>query len=209
MTAPVLHTEGEGAPLLLLHGAMCDQRYWAPQMAAFGRRYRAIAPSLRHFWPERWDGRGDDFTIRQHTEDVAAFVAALGAGPVHLVGHSRGTLPALALARRHPGLLRSLTLLEPPPYASKPTPAIEAWWSQAAAILDADHLRPRRAQIPGPPDARNGGDLIGEEQDGTDFLRRFFDLVGAHAPVPDPLPRQMQQAVALLRRSGLPAIDPS
>jgi hypothetical protein len=36
---------GTGVPLLLLHGAMCDLRYWAPQMEAFGRRYRAIAPS--------------------------------------------------------------------------------------------------------------------------------------------------------------------
>src|SRR5690242_15007433 len=81
---------GSGPPVLLVHGALCDLRFWAPQMGPFGRRHRTIAPSLRHFWPARWDGAGDDFTPERHAEDLAAFVAALGIGPVHLVGHSRG-----------------------------------------------------------------------------------------------------------------------
>jgi esterase len=105
--------QGKGAPLLLLHGAMCDLRYWASQMETFGRLYRTIAPSLRHFWPERWDGIGDDFTIQQHTEDVAAFVAALGAGPVHLVGHSRGGHVAFRVAQHFPDRVRVLILAEP------------------------------------------------------------------------------------------------
>jgi pimeloyl-ACP methyl ester carboxylesterase len=105
--------QGKGPPLLLLHGAMCDHRYWAPQMEAFSRRYRIIAVSLRHFWPERWDGVGDDFTIRQHTEDVAVFVMALGAGPVHLVGHSRGGHVAFRVAQHFPDRVRALVLAEP------------------------------------------------------------------------------------------------
>jgi len=105
--------QGSGAPLVLLHGAMCDLRYWATQMEAFGQRYRTIAPSLRHFWPERWDGIGDDFTIRRHTEDVAAFVAALGTGPVHLVGHSRGGHVAFRIAQHFPDRVRALILAEP------------------------------------------------------------------------------------------------
>jgi pimeloyl-ACP methyl ester carboxylesterase len=105
--------QGEGPPLLLLHGAMCDLRYWAPQMEPFSQRYRAIAVSLRHFWPERWNGMGDDFTIGQHTEDVAAFVAALGAAPVHLVGHSRGGHVAFRVAQHFPDRVRTLVLAEP------------------------------------------------------------------------------------------------
>ena len=87
--------QGAGAPLVLLHGAMCDLRYWAPQMETFGRRYRTIAPSLRHFWPERWDGIGDDFTIQQHTEDCG-----------RLRGGARCWAGALgrALARRTRGI---------------------------------------------------------------------------------------------------------
>jgi pimeloyl-ACP methyl ester carboxylesterase len=105
--------QGAGTPLLLIHGALCDCRYWGPQMEAFGQHYRTIAVSLRHFWPAEWDGVGEDFTTEQHAEDVAAFIAALGAGPVHLVGHSRGGYVAFRLARRFPNWVRTLVLAEP------------------------------------------------------------------------------------------------
>src|ERR1700689_2461042 len=68
---------GTGAPLLLVHGTLCDYRHWTGQMEPFGAHYRTIAVSLRHCWPEKWDGEGDDFTVQQHTRDVASFIAAL------------------------------------------------------------------------------------------------------------------------------------
>jgi pimeloyl-ACP methyl ester carboxylesterase len=105
--------QGMGRPLLLVHGALCDHRYWAPQVEAFQQHYRAIAVSLRHFWPACWNGVGDDFTIQQHAEDVAAFAAALDAGPVHLVGHSRGAYVAFQVARTFPDRVRALVLAEP------------------------------------------------------------------------------------------------
>jgi pimeloyl-ACP methyl ester carboxylesterase len=104
---------GTGPPVLLVHGSLADLRYWAPQMEPFGRRYRAVAPSLRHFWPARSLGAGDDFAAGRHAEDVAAFAAALGAGPVHLVGHSRGGYVAFRVARDFPGRVRCLVLAEP------------------------------------------------------------------------------------------------
>lgn len=67
---------GTGIPLLLVHGSLGDYRWWARQMQPFGAHYRTIAVSLRHCWPEHWDGEGDDFTVQQHTKDVAAFIAA-------------------------------------------------------------------------------------------------------------------------------------
>ncbi len=38
---------GTGAPLLLVHGSLLDQRYWAPQMGPLGEDFRVVAPSLR------------------------------------------------------------------------------------------------------------------------------------------------------------------
>ena len=104
---------GTGTPLVLVHGSLCDQRYWAPQMGPLGEDFRVVAPSLRHCWPERWDGVGDDFTIHQHVEDVGAFIDALGAGPVHLLGHSRGGHVAFRVAQRFPERVRALILAEP------------------------------------------------------------------------------------------------
>lgn len=104
---------GSGVPLLLIHGTLLDQRYWAPQMETLGQRYRVIAPSLRHYWPARYDGSGGGFTIDAHVEDVAAFIEGLGAGPVHLLGHSRGGHIAFRVAQRFPDRVRTLVLAEP------------------------------------------------------------------------------------------------
>jgi pimeloyl-ACP methyl ester carboxylesterase len=104
---------GAGAPLFLVHGTLWDYRCWTGQMAPFGAHYRTIAVSLRHCWPERWDGGGDDFTVQQHTADVASFISALEARPVHLLGHSRGGHLAFRVAQNFPDLVRTLILVEP------------------------------------------------------------------------------------------------
>ncbi|HEY4251492.1 MAG TPA: alpha/beta hydrolase [Roseomonas sp.] len=111
---PIDYAEaGAGESLILIHGSLQDQRYWAPQMAAFGARYRVIAPSLRHYWPARWDGQGGGFTIAQHVADTVALIRAFGPGPVRLLGHSRGGHIAFRVAEMHPDLLRALVLVEP------------------------------------------------------------------------------------------------
>lgn len=104
---------GAGAPLLLTHGTLCDYRYWTQEMAPFGAHHRTLAFSLRHCWPEEWDGDGDDFTVQQHAADVAGFIEALAAGPVHLLGHSRGGHIAFRVAQHYPDLVRTLVLVEP------------------------------------------------------------------------------------------------
>lgn len=102
-----------GEPLLLIHGTLGDQRSFAAQMEPLGAAgYRAMALSMRHCWPGRWEDDGD-FTIDTHVADVAAFIRALGRGPVRLVGHSRGGHIGFRVAERHPDLLRALVLAEP------------------------------------------------------------------------------------------------
>ena len=78
---------GAGAPIVLVHGSLSDWRTFAGVMGALGARHRAIAVSLRHYYPQRWDGHGGRFSMRQHVEDVAAFLhTVLGGEPAHLVG---------------------------------------------------------------------------------------------------------------------------
>jgi pimeloyl-ACP methyl ester carboxylesterase len=104
---------GSGRPLIMLHGAMSDYRVWATQMEPLGQRHRAVAVSLRHYFPERWDGKGGKFSWQQHVADLISFIRTVDASPIDLVGHSRGGIVAVQLALAEPSLIRSLILAEP------------------------------------------------------------------------------------------------
>ena len=104
---------GEGPPLLCVHGSLCDFRIWSCVLGPLSRKHRIIAISLRHFFPEHWDGRGETYSIAQHVADVIAFIDKLNAGPVDLLGHSRGGHIAFRVAQQRPDLLRKLILAEP------------------------------------------------------------------------------------------------
>ena len=66
---------GSGAPLVCVHGSLNDFRAWAPVLKPFSAGRRLIAPSLRHYFPEHWDGQGGKFTMAQHVDDMIAFIS--------------------------------------------------------------------------------------------------------------------------------------
>ena len=104
---------GKGPPLVLVHGTLGDFRTWNSVMGPLSEKHRVIAVSLRHFFPEHWDGVGDDYKIAQHVSDVIAFIEQIGPRPVDLMGHSRGGHIAFRVAEQRPDLLRKLMLAEP------------------------------------------------------------------------------------------------
>jgi pimeloyl-ACP methyl ester carboxylesterase len=104
---------GHGPPLLCVHGSLCDFRIWSAVLGPLTQKHRVIAVSLRHFFPEHWDGVGDTYSIAQHVDDVIAFIGKLDTGPVDLMGHSRGGHISFRVAQRRPDLLRRLILAEP------------------------------------------------------------------------------------------------
>ncbi len=109
--------QGRGEPVLLVHGGSADYRTWEAQMDAFAASHRTVALSCRGYWPNAALQPDDPITLNTHVDDIARFIQALDAGPVHLVGHSSpGGFGSLLLAERHPELLRSLVLLEPPAF---------------------------------------------------------------------------------------------
>jgi pimeloyl-ACP methyl ester carboxylesterase len=104
---------GQGRPLVCVHGSLCDFRIWSAVLGPLTRKHRVIAVSLRHFFPEHWDGVGDTYSIAQHVDDMIAFIEKLDTGPVDLMGHSRGGHISFRVAQRRPDLLRKLILAEP------------------------------------------------------------------------------------------------
>jgi esterase len=103
---------GTGETLVLVHGGGTDYRTWRRQVESPPRGFRLIAVSLRHYYPERWDGKGDTFSVRQHGEDLVTFIDALKVGPVFLVAHSRGGSVAVRTAQARPALVKKLVLME-------------------------------------------------------------------------------------------------
>ena len=76
--------QGEGEPVLFVHGAVADLRFWGNQLPVVGRSYRAISYSQRYSRPNeeidpdaanRWD---------PHVDDLAVFLREIGAAPAHL-----------------------------------------------------------------------------------------------------------------------------
>lgn len=106
---------GQGDPVILVHGTLDDYRLWQMQMDTFSKRHRVIAYSRRYAYPNRRIiNDSADYSVGIHANDLAEFIKAVSAVPVHLVGHSFGAYTALLTTMDHPELVRSLMLGEPP-----------------------------------------------------------------------------------------------
>lgn len=105
--------QSKGPPLLCVHGTLGDFRTWNAVLGPLSKQHRLIVPSLRRFFPEHWDGVGNDYLTAQHVSDVIGFIEKLNAGPVDLMGHSRGGHIGFRVAQARPDLLRKLVLAEP------------------------------------------------------------------------------------------------
>lgn len=98
---------GTGIPLLFIHGWPHNRVLWAPQMSGLATRARCLAPDLRGFGGS---SLGPPYSIDQYADDLADFLAMLGITRAVVCGLSMGGYVALAMLRRHRGLLRGLIL---------------------------------------------------------------------------------------------------
>jgi pimeloyl-ACP methyl ester carboxylesterase len=106
--------QGEGEPVVFVHGSASDLRCWGQQLPAIGASYRAIAYSRRYARPNQDIEPGTDDQMLPHVHDLTELLRVLDAAPAHLVGHSWGAFICLLTAIRQPQLVRSLVLAEPP-----------------------------------------------------------------------------------------------
>jgi len=90
--------------------------------------------SLRHYYPESWRGDGE-FSLAEHVADLIAFIKQLGAGAVHLVGHSRGATVALYAVAAEPTIARTLVFAEGGMGMSEFAPSIPGDQEQTAEYV--------------------------------------------------------------------------
>ncbi|MFC0214190.1 alpha/beta fold hydrolase [Paenibacillus chartarius] len=99
--------QGEGEPLVLLHGFPLDGTMWDEQLAFFSDKYRVITPDLR--------GCGlseatETTSMDQMADDVASLLHRLGLRKAIVAGFSMGGYVLFALLRRHPELVSGVIL---------------------------------------------------------------------------------------------------
>jgi len=101
--------EGEGAPVLLLHGFGGDLNTWMFTQPALAEGQRVIALDLPgHGGSAKEIDVGDGDSLTDAVDDA---LSALGIERVHLVGHSMGGAIVALLALRQPERVSSLTLI--------------------------------------------------------------------------------------------------
>jgi pimeloyl-ACP methyl ester carboxylesterase len=96
---------GEGPPIVLLHGWTLNRRSLQAQIDGLSRSMTVLAPDRRGCGLST--GTPD---LDAELADLDRMVAALDAGPVHLLGVSQGGRVALRYAAKCPHKLRSLVL---------------------------------------------------------------------------------------------------
>lgn len=107
--------EGEGYPIVLIHGSEGTLRSWDDMIAAMSDRYRMIRMEL----PGRGlseagapDNVGEDVTLHGMVMDL---LAQLGVeGPFYLVGQSSGGTVATRIAKNYPDRVEKLVVMNMP-----------------------------------------------------------------------------------------------
>ncbi|PHK96467.1 alpha/beta hydrolase [Pseudoroseomonas rhizosphaerae] len=108
---------GEGAPLVLLHGLFGQAQNFASVQRMLAARRRVIALDLRNHGQSPHEEAMDYPAM---AADVAETLAALGPGPVDLLGHSMGGKVAMTLALKEPALVSRLVVADIAPVGYPP-----------------------------------------------------------------------------------------
>jgi len=99
---------GSGTPLVLLHAYPLSSAMWLAQREGLAARFRVITPDLRGFGGSVL-GR-DEPSVEAMADDVARLFRHLGVRRAVVGGLSMGGYVAMALCRRHPGLVLGVVL---------------------------------------------------------------------------------------------------
>jgi pimeloyl-ACP methyl ester carboxylesterase len=151
-----------------VHGSVANaEATWSAQRP-LSERFELVAPNRRGFPP------GPDVE-RVDFEDEAVWLDRFLEPGTHLVGHSYGGVISLLAAARHPELLRSLTVVEPPAFGlARGDPAADAFVADAQQLWERG---PREPEV---------------------FLREFLRAVGSNLPSDGPSEGLLQGARTLM-----------
>jgi pimeloyl-ACP methyl ester carboxylesterase len=100
--------EGDGEPIVLLHGGLADNSTWAAQFSGLSPTRRVVAPERQA--QGHTPDRPGPLTYQGMTDQTVDFLVALDLWPVDLLGWSDGGMIGTLIAAEHPELVRTLTV---------------------------------------------------------------------------------------------------
>lgn len=124
------HDEGQGFPLLLLHGSgpgVSAWQNWRGIIPALAERFRVIAPDVAGFGFTDNDA-ATTYDIKLWTAHIIGFLDALGIEKALFVGNSFGGGLTLATALRHPGRIAGMVLMGTPAGEFVQTEGLRSAW---------------------------------------------------------------------------------
>jgi 3-oxoadipate enol-lactonase len=104
---------GQGQALTFIHGLGSSSRDWGGQIPAFSKDYRVVAFDLRGHG--RSDKPTGPYSIPMLAGDLYGLLRGLQVEATHLVGISLGGAVALQFVLDHPGMVKSLALVNSGP----------------------------------------------------------------------------------------------
>ena len=103
--------EKTGETILFVHGLMSYIPAWAKVIPELSKTFRCIAIDLPGYGKS--SGGVNPGTVSFYVDILVKFVKKLNLGKVNLAGHSMGGQIAIAMALKHPELIKKLILLAP------------------------------------------------------------------------------------------------
>ncbi len=114
------YEEGDGEPLLLLHGCPFSSFIWRKLIRRLSPRYLCLAPDLLGLGDTE-TSKDADWSLRAQAAMVVGFLDALGIERTHVVGHDHGGAVAQLLAAEHPDRVDRLVISNAEAYDNWPS----------------------------------------------------------------------------------------
>ena len=139
--------------LVLVHGYTGSSHDFALQADALAADRRVVVLDQRGHGHSTKTGSLEGYRIEQLADDLAAFLDAVGDGPVDLLGHSMGGRVVMTMAVRRPDLVRSLVLMDTSAWSFQPEDdKVRAMVTDYITAFDPGRGMPPTLSLGGPED---------------------------------------------------------
>ena len=126
-------SHGQGYPVIFLHGFSATYHMWAPQVAAFSKKYRFVIYDARGHGQTDSPSDVKDYSEEIVAEDLYQLLQALGIKKAVIGGLSMGGYESLLFYQAHPEMVSALILMDTGPGYRNPARREE--WNRGRETL--------------------------------------------------------------------------